>query len=96
MVNKMHEAVTMWNKSGARVDALEAMAHEIAASLSVDNWGPEVDVFELGRAVKVFAGRLTDAEQRLSAYECVDHPVALFGECDTCDEHNQEPEEKLL
>jgi len=51
----------------ARVAVLESTLHEIAASIHVDDWGPDVDASKLCTAVKSFAGHTADIEARLAS-----------------------------
>ncbi len=48
--------------SEARVAELESVAHEIAASIPVEDWGPAIDGGLLCREVKAMASRCADAE----------------------------------
>lgn len=52
-----------------RVAEIESMAHEIAASVPIEEWGPGVSVDVLCRAVKDLARRTYDAEAEAQARE---------------------------
>lgn len=49
----------------ARVAELESTMHEIAASIPIDDWGPDVDTSKLCTAVKSMCGRAADVEAEL-------------------------------